>query len=169
MRTIELTQGKVALVDDADWLMVNQHEWRARRSKHERTWYALANGHPKDGRRTTIYMHRLITGALPAIHVDHINGNGLDNRRANLRLCEPAANGRNRRKNRNGSSQFKGVNRRKDMGRWRASIGVNGKRLHLGTFGTEDEAASAYDRAAVEHFGDFARLNSQKETVPCTS
>jgi hypothetical protein len=88
--------------------------------------------------------------------VDHVNGNGLDNRRANIRPATRSQNGANRRKT-IGESKFKGVCRH--CGGWRATIGLNNRKLSLGTFRTEEEAARAYDAAAKEHFGEYARLN----------
>ncbi len=93
----------------------------------------------------------------PGLRVDHIDGNKLNCRRANLRTCTHAENIRNRKKHKNGSSRFKGVHN--DGVRWRARIKLNGKAKSLGTYRTEIEAALAYDRAAREMFGEFARPN----------
>lgn len=146
MAEIALTRGKVALVDDADLALVSRFKWCAKR--HRRTWYAETwNGGDH------LYMHSLILGAKGC---DHVNGDGLDNRRENLRTATPTENNRNRRPI--GASRFKGVSPRKS-GTFRAAIKVAGKTLWLGVFSTEEEAARAYDAAAVEHFGEFAWLN----------
>ena len=109
-------------------------------------------------------MHRLKMNALNGIEVDHLNGNGLDNQRANLRLCNHQQNSANRRMNINSKSGYKGVNRLsqiKPEGRnpWRATIRVSGLKIHIGCFATRDEAARAYDEAALEHYGEFALTN----------
>jgi len=95
--------------------------------------------------------------------IDHINGNGLDDRRANMRTCTNQQNMRNLRKRRSGSSIYKGVYYDKRRRTWYARICHNGKNIHLGTFATEIEAARAYDRAARRLFGEFARLNFPDE------
>jgi hypothetical protein len=99
--------------------------------------------------------------------VDHIDGHGWDNRRGNRRICTPAQNGCNRGKwNRSTSSQYKGVTRQPATGRYFARIGHKRRRIHLGTFDIEIEAARAYDRLAVECFGEFAGLNFPEEWPP---
>lgn len=106
-------------------------------------------------------MHRLILGTSVGMEVDHVNGDGRDNRRVNLRLATHSQNMANQRKRRDGiSSRYKGVwyeRRRKRP--WRAKIKVRGRQVNLGYFETEEEAAYAYNLAALEHFGGFARLN----------
>jgi len=111
-------------------------------------------------------LHRfLLLGSTtpPAMEVDHVNGNRLDNRYCNLRTCTRSQNQQNRGKpqlsSRAASSQFKGVRRHRASGKWAAQIGTNSKNRHLGLFKTEREAALAYDHAAVLLFGPFARLN----------
>ncbi len=105
-------------------------------------------------------MHRIILGITDtSVHVDHINGCCTDNRRQNLRLVSRTQNMMNRHVKRGRSSGFKGVYLHKHSGRWRASIGLDGKKIHLGGYATPDEAARCYDAAARQHFGAFARLN----------
>lgn len=105
-------------------------------------------------------MHRLLIYVPPGFEVDHINRNGLDNRRANLRTCTKSENAANREKvGGDTSSKYKGVHRRADSGKWMARIKVNGRRRSLGCFYSEEEAALAYNVAATEEFGEFARVN----------
>lgn len=93
---------------------------------------------------------------------DHIDGNGLNNQRRNLRPCTTAQNAANQTQQKGRSSLYKGVSWRKGRNKWRAGIKVNGKQINLGDFTNETEAALAYNKAAAEHFKEFARLN----TVP---
>jgi hypothetical protein len=103
-------------------------------------------------------MHRLLLNPPEGVEVDHINGNTLDNRRANLRICTHAENSRNRRGRSNSKSGVKGVT--PYPGGWRATINVNGKNVHLGCFTNIDDAAEAYDEAATRYYGEFARTNA---------
>lgn len=154
MATIPLSRGLVAIVDDADHDAVSaQGSWYADPSRG--TFYARRNVW-LDGRRCVgVKMHRFLTGW---DLVDHINGDGLDNRRVNLRAATPRENARNRRVRSDSLSGFKGV-RRLSSGTWIARIEVGGRRVSLGSFDTAESAALAYDAAAVEHFGEFARVN----------
>ena len=150
MKQIELTRGYVATVDDADyeWL-TSLGSWSARETVDGRVYAQRAVG------RTTEQMHRVIAGhAL----VDHINGDGLDNRRSNLRPATVTQNNRNARRRKDNRSGFKGVTRQAS-GLWRARITVDGLQIRLGTFDAPEDAARAYDAAAIHHFGEFARLN----------
>lgn len=161
----KLAAGRVARIDDGDFELVSQYRWRAyvirRRNGSIKGPYAITQIQRPDGGRTTIRMHSLITG-WPL--VDHVNCDGLDNRRENLRPATTAENARNARKTAMPTaSQFKGVHRNRDWGRWIASIRVNRKSVYLGAFHSEAEAARAYDAAARELFGEFARLNFPDE------
>lgn len=106
-----------------------------------------------------IRLHRLIMNCPNGKQIDHINGNGLDNRKENLRICSQSENHQNRSKWGNTSSQYKGVHWHKIVKKWVAQIMINGKRKHLGYFDREREAAKAYNYMAIKHFGEYARIN----------
>lgn len=151
---IQLTRGLVALIDEADLDAVSQHSWHARNCKGR--LYA-ATSDRREGYPSTLYMHRLI---LPgANRVDHINGNSLDNRRANLRDVTHRQNIANTFARDGGTSRFKGVHWARHAKKWSAHITVNGKGRNLGYFVDETDAAKAYDAAARAGHGTTARLN----------
>lgn len=152
--SIPLTQGQTALIDEADADLVRQFRWRAFRCGH--TWYAIRDVRLETGRRSVQQMHTFITGFAVT---DHINGNGLDNRRANLRDATQAQNCRNTRKRSGSSSRFKGVAWFRRTRRWAAQIQHEGKIISLGYHASEEGAALAYDAAARAYFGEFAALN----------
>ncbi|HUW14188.1 MAG TPA: HNH endonuclease, partial [Anaerolineae bacterium] len=154
--TIPLTQNKVAIVDDADFEWLNQWKWCAHK---ERAGYYAIRGIWINGKTRRVYMHRLILNLPPDMQTDHINGNGLDNRRLNLRVCTQSQNNANRRKWVSCSSQYKGITWDKLRGKWQARINLNGEQKHLGRFDDEHEAAVAYNEAATKLFDGFARLN----------
>ena len=158
---IELTQGKVAIIDEADWPLVNGFRWYA--VKDRNVWYAQANTSRKEGPRRTVRMHRLLLGLTDRrIYTDHINGNGLDNSRSNLRVCFSSENQRNRGAQVNNTSGYKGVSRRAYRGDWQAQIWAKGKNRHLGYFKTPEEAHQAYCRAALEMHGEFANVGDRQ-------
>jgi len=146
---IFLTKNKYTIVDWADYADLSSDLWHFSGGK-----YASRKG--SDGKR--LWMHKVIMGGPPGVEVDHINGDKLDNRRSNLRLCDDAQQAHNR-VSVGGVSRFKGVTWEKHLGKWRARIVYMHKRRSLGIFGNEEEAAKAYDRAAKELFGEFAKLN----------
>lgn len=159
MQEIKLSQGLVAFVDDEDFRYLNKFKWHASRSGN--TFYAQREVHI-NGHRTSLKMHRAILH--DAIQVDHIDGNGLNNQRDNLRPVTNAQNCFNqRKKNGQSTSKYKGVTLHKRDTRWYASIRFKGKLKHLGSFVSEIEAALAYDKAALDIFGEFARLNFPKK------
>jgi hypothetical protein len=143
------------LVDDEDADLISKYKWYLSPRKH--TTY-LQTHHYVDGKRCTLYLHRLIIGAEQGQLVDHKNGNGLDNRRENLRFSTPSQNNMNQ-KGRSGTSKYKGVSYHTKDKLWAARIKLNRRSTHLGYFKLEEDAAKAYDQAALEYFGEFARLN----------
>jgi AP2 domain len=164
MRGISLTQGYVALVDDADFDRVSQYKWRALVDRRRNKVYAVRKTHGSHSSRKSLYMHREILGATdPQVKVDHHNGDSLDNRRANLRKCVNGENVANSVKRRDGrSSKYKGVCWHKRDRKFQASIRVHGRTIHVGIFTDEVQAAQAYDIAARTFFGDFAQCNFPK-------
>ena len=162
MKKIPLTRGKVALVDDKDYEWLSKWRWRAM-SPNGRCWYACRTVWAH-GRSGILLLHRLILNAPHSKRTDHKNGNGLDNRRKNLRLATVMQNIANSRQ-RVRAGRFRGVSWRDHASKWCAHIQVKGKSIHLGYFKKERDAATAYDAAALQHFGEFASTNfgPQKE------
>lgn len=150
MKQIPLTQGKFALVDDEDYEYLSQYHWYFEHGYARREVW-------KKNKRSRIYMHREIINNFDKLSTDHINGDKLDNRKKNLRKCTPGQNLQNSsiRKSSNKTSKFKGVGFHKRLGLWRARI----KDSHLGVFKSENDAAKAYNDAALEMFGEFAKIN----------
>lgn len=159
VKRIRLTQGFVAIIDDVDYDWVSGFSWHAVVTVDG---YVYAKTAFRKGKRVwNIYMHRHIMQVYdPKVLVDHRDGNGLDNRRDNIRVCSSSQNNRNRRKTKVAtSSLFKGVCRHKRDKTWQASIYLKGKIVFLGNFKLEEDAARAYDAMAVKYFGQFASLN----------
>ena len=156
-REIPLTQGKVALVDaaDYDWLM--QWKWHARPCKIG--FYAARSARRADGIQYDIRMHRLIVSAPQGSTVDHANHDGLDNRRSNLRVCTLSENARNTHSRKGSSSPYLGVSWASRDSKWRTQISLNGRKINVGYFDDEMAAARAYDAAARKHFREYANPN----------
>lgn len=157
MATLQLSKGLVAIVDDADFVELSKFKWSA--SKSDQRFYAMRAEGPKASQRF-YYLHRVIIGDQKGQIVDHIDGNSLNNSRSNLRIVTTRQNAMNAKRHCDAISQFKGVTPNLKKGKpWVAGISIEGKRTHLGVFETEIEAALAYDAAAIDAFGEFARIN----------
>lgn len=146
MKEIELTRGKVALVDDDIESLLKGYRWNAHYEGH--TWYALRTTSKKYGDlipHKVVRMHRVVLPPPCGFEIDHINGDGLDNRRCNLRIVTRRQNLQNLHINK--SSKYPGVCFDKQCGKWLARMRISGKRIHLGHYATEQEAAIAYASA----------------------
>lgn len=155
-KEIQLTQDKVTLVDDDMFDSLNQWKWNYQ-AKGYAARYCRENNN-----RKFIYMHRVITNASNGMDVDHINGNGLDNRKENLRICTTEQNMANQKKRINNTSGYKGVSyhkHRTSYKKWQARLNINKKLVTVGYYATPEEAARAYDEAAKKYKGQFALLN----------
>ena len=153
------------LIDDEDEELYNQHKWYAY-PRYDKAyigstfWNKNSNVYWKDRKMLNVRLHRFIMGVTdPKILVDHINGNPLDNRKSNLRICDSTGNARNSRKLKKKTSIYKGVYRSKLRKAWACTIRINGKNKVIDFFQNEIEAAKAYDEAAKEHYGEFAKTN----------
>lgn len=153
-KNIVLSAGYVAVIDDADYERVSQFKWSA--AKRKTNTYAYRQVGPKK-KRESVYLHRFILEAAPDACVDHRNGNGLDNRRENLRLATHSQNQHNRGKHPKNRSGFKGVTWNIALGKWHSQIKINSSNFHLGYFTDIVEAAEAYKRAAEKLHGEFAK------------
>lgn len=163
MKTIALSTGHLAVIDDSDYEAVAAHVWYGRivRTSSRECVYADAR---IDGKNVS--MHRFINGHSGLI--DHWDGDGLNNRRHNLRSANRSQNGANRFKNVGSSSKFKGVSWEVRPAKWQARIMKNGVARYLGCYPDECDAAQVYNFVAEELFGEFARLNTPSGTVPAT-
>jgi hypothetical protein len=156
MAEVCLLRGETALVDDEDMPLVSRYRWHL----HSAGYAVATTGSHR--MRKNIWMHRLVLAA--SCHVDHIDHNRLNNQKRNLRVASVSQNGGNRLTNRERkTSKFKGVYWHKPDQRWRATVqakcgGVN-RQIYIGQFSDETEAARAYNRKAIELFGEFAKLN----------
>lgn len=162
---LPLIGGDAAMVDIRDAGEVDRFNWRLLVDERTGAKRAFRWGGRKE--RSRVYLHRHLLRAGPGQFVDHVNRDGLDNRRDNLRLCTKAQNAWNSRRNIVGkTSRFKGVSshRKHVLGRpWQATITVHSKQQFLGYYATQEEAASAYDLAAIRFFGEFALTNFPRE------
>lgn len=156
MKTILLTKGQVAFVDDEDFDAVNVYKWHA--VPKRRRFYAARKFIDQEGRKVTQYLHHFL---LPGVaRVDHRDGNGCNDQKGNLR---PATNQQNcqgfRQPKVGASSKFRGVTWHRQRGKWAAQLCCGGKHISLGLFTSEVEAAKAYDKGALKYFGEFACPN----------
>lgn len=155
MKKIPLTFNKYALVDDKDYLKVSKYSW-----SYDGTYAITKYKCKKTNKRKTLRMHRLIAKTPLGMQTDHINGNGIDNRRKNLRVCSNQQNCWNRKLlEKNKTSKYRGVCYIQRRKKFCASIRVDNKSVHLGYFKSEKIAAMAYNIAAKISFGKFSNLN----------
>ena len=169
MKEIPLTRGYVSLVDDEDFAALSAYKWHAKVHRNGKIYAIRNTPKPRGEQPATLKMHRVILGVVDGVLVDHENGDGLDNRRENLRAATSSQNQANRRVTSNqhgykgvafiGYTQNKGKRwtRRKP---WKASIAVEERLISLGYYLSPEEAADAYDRGAVKYFGQFAATNA---------
>lgn len=159
MKTIPLTRGMVALVDDSDFDWLSQWDWHVHSSR-DMLYAARSEYNPQTGKIKTVLMHREILKAPSNKLVDHKDRNSMNCQRYNLRITNRLGSSRNRSGwKKKPESNFKGVFFRKDTGKWRAGICVDYKMIWLGQFDSAKDAARAYDARAAKHFGEFAVLN----------
>lgn len=184
MKTILIknkNRGKI-LIDDEDFEIVSKYSWSIHKRKGHYLYaitsvdkktsdmyggyecnsvghYTKKNGEVSEYRRFRyrLLLHRLILGKSTKLEIDHVNGNGLDNRKENLRVCEHKHNMYNKKLYKNNTSGYKGVT--KSGNKWGSSIKHEGRHIHLGNFENKIDAALAYNKAAINYFGEFARIN----------
>lgn len=167
-REIYLSKGFSTIVDDDDFGFLSKLKWCALLAsdyKHSGRVYAVRSEKFLDGKKRFVYMHRFLTGAMKGQHVDHINGNTLDNRRSNIRACTSGQNSYNQSKRKiKSTSKFKGVSWNTRRKKWVAQCGgpkTPGIKAnpYIGSYDSELDAARAYNEYAIKRFGQFARLN----------
>ncbi len=164
MKTIPLTQGKFAIVDDADYDELIKHKWWFRDVKSEKRVGYAARSVRVNGKKKAIHMHRQVMGLSwdTSIQVDHIDGNGLNNQRHNLRICNNSQNHMNQKILKNNTTGYMGVYYEKRHNSYVSYINVNKKRYHVGAFKTFEEAKTARINAEIKHFGEFRRVPIEK-------
>ena len=157
-KEIELTNGMVAIVDDEDYNYLLDYNWRC--LKNGRTCYAIF-GRRINGKYSLVWMHRMIMDAKDRKQeVNHINHNGLDNRRQNLRITTHDKVVIQSQVLNNKTTKHKGISYHKPSNKWRSRISINGKTIYLGYYINEIEAAKAYEKKAIEIFGEFAHITT---------
>jgi hypothetical protein len=159
-KEIKLTKGFTAIVDDEDFEYLNQWKWQAEKSK--RGCYYACRTIQKENKKIHVKMHRLIMAAVEGMDVDHRDGNGLNNRRYNLRACTHLNNCHNRRHlRRENISGISGVQWDNRRGKWRSRIIVERKEIHLGRFSSLSEAINARREAEILHYGKYSSQAEQ--------
>lgn len=160
---VPLTRGEFSIIDHEDIDVANGYNWYAHKSKD--TSYA-ARAHCINGKIRNLFLHTAIMNTPDGLQVDHLDGNGLNNCRINLRFVNHSENQRNSRKPCNNTSGYKGVTWHNGAWKWRAQIMIYRKHKHIGFFDITEEAARAYDAAALIYHGEFASLNFPDDKEP---
>jgi len=161
MKKITLTQGKHAIVDDEDFKELNRHKWCANKFGH--SFYACRGMYdPKTQKTKTILMHRVILDAPTGTICDHVNRNGLDNRKTNLRFCTKEQNSHNSKINIKNKSGYKGVSWDKNRKKWVVRMKINGFYKFIGRFTDKEKAIGAYHSRARKNHGEFFIDNYHK-------
>jgi hypothetical protein len=153
LKTIITSNGVKTIVDDDDFEVYGKLRWKC-----DGVGYVRRNIRV-NGKHKTVYLHRLVIGDPHGYQVDHKNGNKVDNRKENLRKATGSQQRANTRLRKDNPHGLKGVTWIKNNKNWVAQICLKGRHVHLGVFTCKKEAAKAYDRAALKHFGEFACTN----------
>lgn len=165
-RKIPVGKGLFAIVDSRDYKSLVNHKWHHKRSEHSIYAYTNINtGRRRKNGKFLYYgmpMHRMILDPPKNSFVDHIDGNGLNNTRKNIRVCTQTQNAKNRHRQKSSKAPYKGISFCKQSKKWRPRISVKGKNISFGLFSCPVAAARAYDEKAIQHHGEFARLNFPK-------
>jgi hypothetical protein len=160
MKEIKLTQNQIAFVDDEDYDFLLQWKWCSYFSPITKTYYAIRNSRINEKiKRINIYMHREIMETNKILFCDHINHDTLNNQKYNLRNCIFINNMQNKKLYKNSTTLYKGVIFDKETGKYRSRIGIDNRKIHIGRFSSAIDAAMAYDKKAIELYGEFAHTN----------
>jgi hypothetical protein len=163
-RRIPLGEGIYTIVDEDVFYRLSHYKWHLKGCKANK-FYAIADVKIGPGRTRVVSLHREIMNNPKGFIVDHLNNNSLDNRKDNLRPATRSQNRQNApKRKKNASSQFLGVSFHKEEKKYRARISIKGKRIHLGKFDNEIDAAKAYDAAARKYYGEHARVNFPEDS-----
>lgn len=155
MATIQLTQGKYAIVDDEDFEMLNKWKWHYNKNRGQGRAQRSTSRKSLEG-KTSVFMHRVIMNCPKDLQIDHINGNGLDNRKSNLRICTNIENSRNKNITKNNTSGIRGVSWNKSYQKWHTYIRVNYRHVFLGYYFDKEQALKVRKEAEEKYFGEFA-------------
>jgi hypothetical protein len=166
MKQIPLTQGQFALVDDEDYEFLTRFKWHFEGNSRNRYAYTNFKNSVSKPRQFRISMGVMLLNTYKTgLQVDHIDGNGLNNQKENIRICNHIQNGWNRRKLQKCSSKYVGVSLDKKTLKWTARVRINGIRTYLGCFNSEEDAAIAVDKSIINERKNFAKLNILKFTL----
>jgi len=161
VKTIPLTLGKVALVDDEDYDELNKFKWYAHKDHNWERWYVVRHEYV-NRKQKTILMHQQITGFKHKM-IDHVDRDGLNNKKSNLRPCTQSQNAKNRSMLKNNTSGLRGVHYDKKRKKWIAQIEKDEKGIYLGGFIDKEDAGRAVDKKSKELYGEFVILNFPEE------